>query len=97
MVVKKTVAINPLMDEYIRKTWAMLIEAGYDASYSTAVNFMLLEHMLSVSEKGISKKVTEYVRSFLNDESTLDELNLEDYATRVDELFEKRNRSRQER
>jgi len=41
-VIKKTVVIHPLMDSYVRKTWAILIENGKDASYSTALNFMLL-------------------------------------------------------
>lgn len=40
--IKKTVVIHPIMDSYIRKTWAILIENGKDASYSTALNFMIL-------------------------------------------------------
>lgn len=30
---KKTVILHPIMDDYIRKTWAMLIENDYDATY----------------------------------------------------------------
>lgn len=92
MVIKKTVAIHPIMDNYIRKMWARLIEAGYDASYSTALNYMLLEHILSVGEDGISKKVAELLNSFLEDEETVEALDLEDYAVKVDELLARRNR-----
>jgi hypothetical protein len=38
-------AIYPAIDKYVkyvRETWAALIKAGYDAIYSTALNFMLL-------------------------------------------------------
>lgn len=86
-VVKKTVAIEPIIDNYIRKMWATLIEGGYDASYSTALNYMLLEHVLSVAEKGVSPETKKLLNSFLNDEGTIQDLNLEDYATKVDEYF----------
>lgn len=94
MIVKKTVALNPVMDHFVRKTWAMLIEAGYDASYSTALNFMLLEHIRSVEENGIAKKVAQELNIFLNDEKAIADLDLEDYASKVDELIEQRDKSR---
>lgn len=91
-VVKKTIAINPILDDYVRKTWAILIEDGYDASYSTALNYMLLCQILTVAEKGIPKKVRDDLNSFLADESSIDELNIEDFGQKIDELIEKRNR-----
>ncbi len=90
MVIKKTVAIHPKMDRYIRITWARLIELGYDASYSTALNYMLLGHILTAIEKPLSKKVVNDLSSFLADAATVGALDLEDYGTRVDELFERR-------
>ena len=45
-ITKKTVAIRKDLDVYIRMTWAALIEAGYDASYSTALNLMLYDQVL---------------------------------------------------
>lgn len=92
VVVKKTVAINPIIDDYIRKTWSILIEDGYDASYSTALNHMLLCQIMTVAEKGIPKKVRDILNSFLDDESSIDELNIEDFSQKIDELVEKRNR-----
>lgn len=97
MIVKKTVAIHPIMDKYIRDTWAILIQAGYDASYSTALNYMLLGHIRSVSEHGIEKDVAADLSSFLEDEETIEALDLEDYSTKADELFTKRNRRKERR
>ena len=93
-VVKKTVALHPIMDGYIRKMWAILIEEGYDASYSTAINYMLLCQILTVTEQGIPKKIRDDLNSFLEDEDSIQELNIEDFGQKVDELVEKRNRSK---
>lgn len=92
VVIKKTVAIHPVIDQYVRDMWAILIQAGYDASYSTAVNYMLLEHIRSVAEHGIEKDVSDDLTSFLEDEETIEELNLEDYANKADDLLSKRSR-----
>lgn len=91
-VVKKTVALNPIIDDYVRKTWSILIEDGYDASYSTALNYMLLCQIMTVAEKGIPRKVRDDLNSFLADESSIDELNIEDFGQKIDDLVEKRNR-----
>ena len=93
-VVKKTVALHPIMDGYIRKMWAILIEEGYDASYSTAITYMLLCQILTVTEQGIPKKIRDDLNSFLEDEDSIQELNIEDFGQKIDELVEKRNRSK---
>ena len=79
-VVKKTVALHPMMDRYIRKTWSLLIEAGYDATYSTALNFMLLGSMYNaiLQKHGWSKEARKYAWGFMNDDTTINELNDED-------------------
>ncbi len=92
-VVKKTVAIHPTLDDYIRQTWSILIRDGHDASYSTALNLMLLGEILSYTEDSEEKRI-EYLRSFLKDEKSIQELNLEDYANKVDELFRKKEKDR---
>jgi hypothetical protein len=85
-VVKKTVAIHPIMDAYIRKTWALLVESGYDATYSTALNFMLLG---AISEAlkvgGWSEETRRRVWSFMEDEGTVKELNIEDHLANIGE------------
>ena len=93
-VVKKTVALHPVMDRFVRKMWAILIENGYDASYSTALNYMLLEHIRSVEEDGIAQKVNDDLGDFLADESTITDLNLEDYGNTLDDLFDKKEKNR---
>lgn len=40
--VKRTVVLDPAVDSYVRKVWAMLIDSGADANYSTALNFLTL-------------------------------------------------------
>ena len=84
-VIKKTVAIHPIMDQYVRKTWAMLVEGGCDATYSTAVNFMLLATILEASGQpsGLSEKTRGLIWSFAKDQLTVAELNLEDQLANV--------------
>ena len=83
-VVKKTVAIHPMIDMHIRKVWSLLIEKGYDATYSTALNFMLLGAIFeAVKEDGWSEKTRELVWNFIEDQKTIDELNLEDQLLNI--------------
>jgi predicted histidine transporter YuiF (NhaC family) len=83
-VVRKTVAIHPIIDNYVRKTWSMLIENGYDATYSTALNFMLLGAISeAMKEGGWSKETRNIVWSFMEDEKTINELNLEDHLASI--------------
>ncbi|MSP78019.1 MAG: hypothetical protein EXR67_00410 [Dehalococcoidia bacterium] len=39
-MIKRTVVLDPIVDAYVRKVWAMLIDTGADANYSTALNFL---------------------------------------------------------
>lgn len=85
-VIKKTVVIHPIMDSYIRKTWAILIENGKDASYSTALNFMLLAAIFEATKPdGLSEKTRDLVWDFVEDQKTIDELNLQDTLTALEE------------
>jgi len=84
-VVKKTVAIHPIMNSYVRKTWALLIEKGHNATYSTALNFVLLAAIFEVGERGLSENTTKRLNNFLEDASSINELNLEDYLMAIKE------------
>lgn len=87
-VIKKTVAIHPLMDQYIRKTWALLVESGYDATYSTALNFMLLATIYEATqERGLSEKARDLIWKFVADQKTIDELNLQDHLVNISKHF----------
>lgn len=83
-VVKKSVAIHPIMDKFVRKTWSLIIEDGYDATYSTALNFMLLGAILEANkEGGWSDETRKLVWNFMDDKKTVRELNLEDHITNI--------------
>jgi len=87
-VVKKTVAIHPMMDRYVRKTWALLVENGYDATYSTALNFMLLATIFETTKDGgLSEKTRDLIWNFVRDQKTIDELNLEDQLANIAKHF----------
>ena len=85
-VIKKTVAIHPILDEKIRKVWAILINFGWDATYSTALNWMILCQFHEVAKRGITKDTQEQLRMFLEDETTLQELKSHDYEQQLKEL-----------
>ena len=86
--IKKTVVIHPIMDSYIRKTWAILIENGYDATYSMALNYMLLIAIMEASgERGLSEKTIETIQDFVNDQKTIDRLNLQEPLGQLREHF----------
>lgn len=84
-MVKKTVAIHPVIDKYIRMTWALLIEAGYDATYSTALNLMLLAAILEISRGDLSRETAEILQSFLRDVKTVEELKLVEQVSDITE------------
>lgn len=79
-LIKKSVVLHPLMDQYVRKTWALLIDAGHDATYSTALNFMLLAAIgESIKDDGLSQQTREDVWNFINDQATIGKLNLQEH------------------
>ena len=86
--VKKTVVIHPITDSYIRKTWAILIEQGHDATYSMALNFLLLIAIMEASgERGLSERTLETAQKFANDQKTINELNLQEHLGQIREHF----------
>jgi hypothetical protein len=87
-VIKKTVALNPIIDVYIRKTWAMLIEEGYDATYSTALNFMLLLSIVQASgSDGLSEETRDVIWAFASNRELVHALNLEGNVARLQEMW----------
>jgi hypothetical protein len=87
-VVKKTVALNPIMDNYVRKTWAMLIDEGCDATYSTALNFMLLIAVVQASgSDGLSRETKDVIWAFAKNKDFIGVLNLEGNIARLGEMW----------
>jgi hypothetical protein len=89
-VVKKTVALHPVMDRYVRKLQAILIEKGYNASYSTALNYMVLYQVFNVAYGKNHRKVAELLASFLDDPKTINEIVREDLLAEYLEEIRKR-------
>lgn len=87
-VIKKTVALHPIADRYIRLTWASLIKEGYDATYSTALNWMLIAIIweLSKSKGKLKKSTLDTLADFMNDPEAAGELNAQDYIETLDQL-----------
>jgi len=77
-VVKKTVALHPIMDRYVRKLQAILVDNGYNASYSTALNYMVLYQVFDVAYGKNPRKVRELLARFLNDPKTINKIVRED-------------------
>lgn len=83
-VVKKTVAILPEIDDLIRKFWATMIGKGYDATYSTAINALILGGWIA-PEKLKNKEWEEFfdsINSFLRDQNAANEINLGEFESR---------------
>ena len=86
--IKKTVVLHPMMDQYVRKTWAILIEDGYDATYSMALNFMLLTAIQEgIKDGGLAKETADVLRSFVNDQATISQLNLQDHLGQLRDIW----------
>ena len=78
-VVKKSVVLHPIMDRAVRQIQAMLLEAEppVDATYSTALNFMLVGLMYeALKEGGLSREARDAVWNFAGDSRTIEHLNL---------------------
>ena len=87
-VIKKTVAIQPVIDAYIRKIWSMLINEGYDANYSTALNFMLLLAIVQVTgDRGISEETKKIVWAYIGNRSLINALDLGEDISKLRELW----------
>jgi len=78
-VIKKTVVLDDRIERFVRQTQAILVQAEppVEASYSAAVNFMLLAAIQEASRpNGLSPDTREILWDFAYDAATIDELNL---------------------
>jgi hypothetical protein len=82
-VIKKTVALHPIMDGYVRKLQAILIDKGWSATYSTALNYFILYHVFDTVYG--KKRREELLRAFLEDTRTLGEIAKQDIITEYSE------------
>ena len=85
--VRKTVALHPIWDQYVRVTQATLLKQGMDTSYSLALNYMLLIQVFSAINQGIDDETRELMSSFLEDQDVINNLNLEDITIKYEETI----------
>jgi len=87
-VIKKTVALHPIMDGYVRKLQAILIGKGWNATYSTALNYFILYHVFDTVYR--KKRRDELLKAFLEDTRTLGEIAKQDIITEYSEQMLKK-------
>ena len=76
------------MDEYVRKTWAILIEGGYEATYSMALKFVILAAVHeAIKDGGLSEETRDAVWGFADDQATISGLNLQDHLSNLRDLW----------
>lgn len=90
-LVRKTVALHPVWDQYVRHTQAIILQQGKDASYSLALNVMLLTGFFLVINQGIDEETREMMLSFLEDQKIIEDLNFEDLTIRYEEALRDRS------
>jgi len=72
----KVVILHPIIRDYVELTQKVLKENGNDASYSVAINAMLLTAIMeSKRPEGLSKETLQAVKDFVEDDSTIRELS----------------------
>jgi len=89
-IVRKTVALHPIWDQYVRITQASILEEGKDASYSLALNYMLLMAFNLVVNKGIDMETAKIMSSFLEDQKTVEDLNYENLTIEFEKALKDR-------
>jgi len=71
----EVVALHPIISEYVKRTQKVFKENGNDASFSIAINSMLLMAIMeSKRPGGLSKETLEAVKDFVEDDKTVQEL-----------------------
>ena len=72
----RVLILHPIIRDYVELTQKVLKENGNDASYSVAINTMLLTAIMeSKRPEGLSKETLEAVKDFVEDVNTIRELS----------------------
>ncbi len=62
----------------------MLIDEGYEATYSTALNYMLFGSILEgLEEREMSEEAREDLTAFLEDDGVINKLNIQDHLEQL--------------
>jgi hypothetical protein len=82
------------LDRIVRRFQAILVAMGYNASYSTAVNYMLLGHVSGMTHRGMGPEVIRDLQRFLDDRKITEEMLGDDRMTEYLERSRKRIKER---
>ena len=83
-VVKRTVVLLPEVDKLVRKLWALFIEEGYDTTYSTALNILVLQSMYMAD---VPKELVDKLISTILEKGAIEEIDTMDALARVEETL----------
>ena len=86
--IRKTVVLHPLMNDYVQRTWSLLIESGHEVTYSVALNFMLLTAIReAIKEDGLSEETRVAIWNFIEDRETVKRRTLDEQLHRLREGY----------
>ncbi len=86
--VRRTVVLDSKLDACVREAWAELLGRGYEATYSMALNFMLVGHYAQATRpEGLVEEARGMMWNFAADRITTRHLNIQDHLARVAELM----------
>jgi hypothetical protein len=86
--IRRTVVLHSAVDACVRKAWQVLIDAGFEATYSMAVNFMLVGHATDASRpQGLSDEARASMWDFAADGETVRHVNIQDHLVMLGQLL----------
>jgi hypothetical protein len=86
--IRRTVVLHSAVDACVRKAWQVLIDAGFEATYSMAVNFMLVGHAIEASQpQGLSDEARASMWDFAADRETVRHVNIQDHLAMLGQLL----------
>ncbi len=86
--IRRTLILHSAVDACVRKAWQVLIDAGFEATYSMAVNFMLFGHAIEASQpQGLSEEARVSMWDFAADRETARHINIQDHLATLGRLL----------
>jgi hypothetical protein len=86
MTVKRIVVLHEDLDRCVLRAWALLLQSGVEATYSAAINFMLVGHVTQAVEE-LTPAAQEAMWRFARDTLVVRHLNQQDRLGHLREDF----------
>lgn len=80
---RRTIVINPEIEQVIRSVQAYLVKQGWNASFSTAINVMILSYFNNmIRQDNPRREIAERARTYLEKRETgITNQELQDFET----------------